>query len=99
MGEEQKLENEEKDVVAIRDSNYGGFDGISATCQQLKDIARSSPAWESLTPPEREGVDMILHKLSRILHSPKKIRDSWVDIGGYARVTLKALDATGVKMS
>lgn len=96
--EDNKLENEVQSVVAARDGSYGGFGGIALTCQNFKDIARSCPSWKSLNPSEKEGIDMIFHKITRILYSPKKIRDSWVDIGGYCRATLKALDEEGVEM-
>lgn len=95
----KNLEEEVKNVVISRDSSYGGFSGISTTCQSFKEIARNCPSWEQLTPCEREGLEMILHKITRILYSPNKIRDSWVDIGGYVRATLQALDSDGIKMS
>ena len=102
MSEEEKsiLNIDEVNIaVNIRDSSYGGFEGISDTCQKFKDIARDCPSWKNLEASEREGLDMIFHKITRILYSPGKIRDSWVDIGGYAKATLKALDREGVKMS
>lgn len=95
----KNLDEEVTNVVVARDSSYGGFSGISTTCQSFKDIARTCPSWENLSPCEREGLDMIFHKITRILYSPNKIRDSWVDIGGYVRATLQALDKDGVKMS
>lgn len=96
--EDNKLENEVQLVVSARDSSYGGFSGISKTCQSFKDLARNCPSWSSLAPCEKEGIDMIFHKITRILYAPNKIRDSWVDIGGYVRATLQALDKEGIEM-
>lgn len=98
MSEDVILEEEVQNVVRNRDASYGGFGGIAKTCQDFKEIARNCPSWNSLTPCEKEGIDMIFHKITRILYSPQKIRDSWVDIGGYCRATLAALDKDGVKM-
>lgn len=94
----KNLEEEVTNVVIARDSSYGGFSGIAETCQAMKDLARKCPSWQSLNSSEKEGIDMILHKITRILYSPKKIRDSWVDIGGYVRATLQAMDKDGVNL-
>ena len=39
-----------------------------------------------LTPSEREAIDMIVHKISRIIAGDPRHADHWDDIGGYARL-------------
>lgn len=89
---EDGLEQEMENVVAIRDQTYGGFGNIATTCQMFKDIARQCPSWNKLHPAEKEGIDMILHKITRALYAPKVHRDNYVDISGYSKAILKVLD-------
>jgi hypothetical protein len=39
-----------------------------------------------LLPHQRESLDMIQHKISRILNGDPNIVDSWADIAGYAHI-------------
>lgn len=89
---EDLLEKETDEVVATRDQTYGGFANIATTCQKFKDIARQCPSWDRLHPAEKEGIDMILHKITRALYAPKVHRDNYVDISGYSKAILKVLD-------
>lgn len=97
------LENEIKAVVTERDSSYGGFNNVADISQKLKEIMRSNAGWNNLLPCEQEGLEMIMHKISRILSSRisskydiaknfERIKDSYIDISGYSKVTLKSLD-------
>lgn len=95
--EEEKAADETVQVVEKRDSSYGGFTKISEDCQKIKDILHAGASWENLHPSEKEGLEMIVHKICRIINSPMKIRDSWLDIGGYSRCTLISLDKDNVK--
>ena len=47
---------------------------------------RLMPGWKNLLPHQRESLDMIQHKISRILNGDPNIVDSWADIAGYAHI-------------
>ena len=53
-----------------------------------KDVERfpSSVGYDRLSPVQREAVDMICLKLSRIISGQSHFRDHWDDIAGYARL-------------
>ena len=40
---------------------------------------------------QREGLEMIAHKISRILNGDPNYDDSWVDIAGYAQLVVDAI--------
>lgn len=39
-----------------------------------------------LDPDQREALEMIAHKIARILNGDPNYADSWVDIAGYAKL-------------
>jgi hypothetical protein len=45
-----------------------------------------------MTPSQKEGIEMIEHKLCRILCGDPNFRDHWQDITGYAMRVLEAID-------
>lgn len=48
--------------------------------------ARRERLQVSLSDSQREAIDMILHKVSRIIAGDPTHADHWDDIGGYARL-------------
>lgn len=45
-----------------------------------------SPKWRSLDPDQKEALEMIVHKIGRILNGDPDYADSWHDIAGYAKL-------------
>lgn len=73
-----------------RDHQHGGMEAVGELCQQMKSAMRSSRNWSRLTPGKREALDMICHKIARILsgadpHDP----EHWTDIAGYAHAAMR----------
>lgn len=44
------------------------------------------PVWYKLSNEQRESLDMIAHKIGRILAGDPNFRDHWDDIAGYAKL-------------
>lgn len=66
---------------------YGNFAEQSVTAQQLKFVMRNiriEDEWQNLIADQREALEMIATKISRILHGDPNHIDSWHDIAGYA---------------
>lgn len=80
-------------ILKERGEQYGNFVDQFAFAQELKQTMAEQPNWEELTPAQAEVLDMVSHKLSRILHGNQNNEDSWRDIAGY--VTLVADDISG----
>jgi hypothetical protein len=49
-------------------------------------MLRAGPGWLRLTDIERESMDMISLKLSRILSGRSMAKQHWEDIVGYAKL-------------
>lgn len=73
-------------VISDRGIDYGRFEDGAEIMQQLKLIAHTSQGWERMKPIQREGMDMILHKIGRILNGDPSYIDSWIDIEGYSKL-------------
>jgi len=52
----------------------------------LKDCMRDTPNWHKLDEDMQETLDMVQHKISRILNGDPNYVDSWHDIIGYVKL-------------
>jgi Domain of unknown function (DUF6378) len=76
-------------VLAQRGSQYGAFETQAMLAQFLKDNVRQHLGgynWNDMSCMQREAIDMILHKVSRIVNGDPNYKDSWTDIIGYAKL-------------
>ena len=71
-------------LLPARQERYGRFRDNAALSQRLKGVLRSGVRWQSMQPDQQEALEMIAHKISRILCGDPHYDDSWVDIAGYA---------------
>ena len=85
-------------VLRERNRRYGDFRDQAVFACGLKDMVRTSEGWNSMTSYQREGLDMILHKIARALSGDPAYIDTWVDIEGYAKLIVDrmAQDEAGV---
>jgi hypothetical protein len=79
-------------TLAERGSRYGEFEDGAFIMQSLKGVMQSTDGWTRLSPPQREALEMIQHKIGRILNGDPNYADSWVDIAGYAKLISDNLD-------
>lgn len=73
-------------ILAERKTTHGEFDENALVSQHLKDFIRSRAGYANLTAVQRESIDMICCKLSRIVSGKAATKDHWTDIAGYARL-------------
>lgn len=78
-------------LIAERGTRYGEFKDGAAIMQQLKDVMKGAPKWEVLKPSQKEALEMIQHKIGRILNGDPDYDDNWKDIAGYATLIVKEL--------
>lgn len=69
----------------------GTYEDHATLTQNLKTCARSHKGWNTLTSGMQETVDMIFHKIARIINGDPKYKDNWVDIEGYAKLVSREL--------
>lgn len=73
-------------TLSERGSRYGRFKDGAEIMQHLKDYARSTPGWNKMKPIQRESLDMIFHKIGRILNGDPDYADSWHDVCGFSKL-------------
>lgn len=71
-------------LLIERQMTHGSFEDNAMLSQELKDTLRAQPGWNHLTAIEREAIDMICLKFSRILSGKSMERQHWEDVKGYA---------------
>jgi len=71
-------------VIESREESHGDYRVQAALSQAQKDLLRASPGWERLAPDQRETLDMICVKMSRVLNGDPNTADHWLDMAGYA---------------
>ena len=69
-----------------RARHYGEFINIATTAQDLKSVLKYGVNYSMLEPDMAEALDMIAHKMSRLVNGDCYHRDSWHDIIGYAKL-------------
>jgi hypothetical protein len=77
-----------------RGTRYGEFMGhAEITCELKGIIAQYAITREKkLEPDQIEALDMICHKIGRILNGDPDYADSWHDIAGYAQLVANRLN-------
>lgn len=79
-------------VLHERGSRYGKFTGHAKITQQLKTVMWEHPGWMKLDTDMCEALEMIAHKIGRILNGDPKYSDSWIDLGGYSKLVADRLE-------
>lgn len=82
-----------EEILAERQKTHGEFRDHAAIAQGLKAVMcnRFAPQWTKLTNSQREALEMIQHKVARILNGNNNHRDHWDDIAGYATLVAREL--------
>lgn len=78
-------------TLAERGSRYGSFAEHARITQSIKDAMIASPNWSKLAPDQLESLEMVAHKIGRILNGDPDYHDSWHDIVGYAKLVADRL--------
>ena len=82
-------------ILAERGNRYGRFDAHALVTQRLKQALTSGTNWDFLEPDAKEALEMIVHKIGRILSGDPDYDDSWVDICGYSQLIVDRIRRTG----
>lgn len=81
------------EILAERGKTHGKFEDHAKISQDLKTILHYSDneKWELLSNDQKEALDMIAHKIARILNGNADYVDHWADIAGYATLVANRL--------
>ena len=79
-------------TLTERGTRYGKFKDHAYITQKLKGVMFTYKAREELMDDQVEALEMIAHKIGRILNGDPNYADSWVDIAGYAKLVADRLE-------
>ena len=92
------------ETLQERGKRYGVFKGHAEITQALKRLivlhtptSRTLPGGGTgpfLAADQQEALDMICHKIGRIINGDPDYADSWHDIAGYAQLVADRLNGT-----
>jgi hypothetical protein len=75
-----------EDTLAQRGSAYGDWREQGRVAQNLKRAMHDSPNWLKIPSYMREGLDMVQHKISRVLNGNPFYDDNFHDMIGYTKL-------------
>lgn len=78
-------------ILDERGKRYGKFTGHAFLTQELKRVMKLCKNWGEMQDDQREALEMIAHKIGRILNGDPNYDDSWADIAGYAQLVANRL--------
>ena len=97
---EIKMADALAEVLNNRGQSHGDFTDHARVTQELKAVLgeelvlRAARKQQQLNNCQREALEMIFHKIGRILAGNPNFEDHWTDIAGYAKI---AADRPGAK--
>ena len=93
--EEDEVFDTLTNTLTERGNRYGKFKNQAAVSQELKQALYRHMDLVSkveLDPDQLEALEMICHKLARIVNGDPDYADSWHDIAGYAQLVADRLN-------
>lgn len=79
------------ETLQERGQRYGVFKRHAEISQQLKEVI-SGYQTKVLAADQQEALEMICHKIARIINGDPDYADSWHDIAGYAQLVADRLN-------
>jgi hypothetical protein len=73
-------------LVNERHKTHGHFTDHARITQNLKAAVCTEDMYKKLSATQAEAVEMILHKIGRIVAGNPSFADHWDDIAGYAKI-------------
>jgi hypothetical protein len=78
-------------LLAERGKTHGHFSNHARVTQELKATFHKQPNWSKLSDEQKEALEMVAHKIGRILAGNPNHKDHWADGSGYFQLVANAL--------
>lgn len=85
----QVKESETTAVLRERGQRYGLFSEQARIAQSLKNALRAEKGFYKLSEVQKEALEMVMHKIARMLNGDPTYDDNVVDIMGYTELMLR----------
>jgi hypothetical protein len=86
------MEDTITETLTERGKRYGKFKDHAYITQKLKGVMFTCKPRHELADDQSEALEMIAHKIGRILNGDPNYADSWIDIAGYAKLVADRLE-------
>ena len=80
-----------EEVLNQRQASYGSFTKNAEVSQMLKYFMTQGTNYKQMPVPHREALEMIVHKIARIVNGDPNYIDNWVDIIGYSQLVIEEI--------
>jgi hypothetical protein len=80
------------ETLTERGKRYGKFEDHADISQRIKQVMQTENGWGRLQYDQREALEMIAHKIARVVNGDPNYADSWHDIAGYAQLIADRLN-------
>ena len=74
------------EILAERKTQHGDFTDHARVTRNLKAMVQNEKNYGLLTSVQHEAIEMILHKIGRVVAGNPNHRDHWDDMAGYAKL-------------
>ena len=80
-----------EEVLEKRQATYGGFTRNAETSQHMKYFMAQGTNYKQMPVAHREALEMIIHKIARIVNGDFNYIDNWIDICGYSQLVIEEI--------
>ena len=77
-----------EEVLNQRQSTYGSFTKNAEISQMMKYFMAQDTNYKQMPVAHREALEMIVHKIARIVNGDFNYIDNWIDICGYSQLVI-----------
>jgi 1,2-phenylacetyl-CoA epoxidase PaaB subunit len=96
IGAREIFRTDVNQILEQRGSTHGSYRLQGSFAAALKAHFRAQEGYIRLEAWQKDALDMIAVKISRILHGNPDVKDHWDDIAGYATLCSKELEKDSV---
>lgn len=80
-----------EEVLNQRQVTYGSFTKNAEVSQMLKYFMTQGTNYKQMPVAHREALEMIVHKIARIVNGDPNYIDNWIDICGYSQLVIEEI--------
>ena len=80
-----------EEVLEKRQATYGSFTKNAEISQMMKYFMAQDTNYKQMPLAHREALEMIVHKIARIVNGDCNYMDNWIDICGYSQLVIEEI--------
>ena len=80
------------ETLTERGKRYGNYLKQTAISNKIKEAMQENPAYWSMETDQKDALEMIAVKISRIINGTPDHTDNWLDVAGYATLVADRLE-------